>query len=307
MASMTEGSGANLVMDPRVGRARVAVGDRVVAEYVYVPTDAPVESPRPYFHPVRTLGGREITAFRPGDHVWHKGISWALPFVGNENFWGGPTFSRDDGRYVQLANNGAQLHRGFAATDLADRLTHSLGWVTEQGQAIIEERRTIAVALAASGAWTLAFRTDMRNVSGEALSLGSPTTRGRPDAGYGGLFWRGPADLEGARVLAPAAEGGDELRGSRAPWMAYSAGGGGDGVTLVAVDDSGNVGHPTEWFVRTTEYAGLCPAPFFSTEYDLAADATLTLRYAFVIADGASDSERAASLAAAGAALAAGI
>ena len=32
--------------------------------YVYEPNDAPMESPRPYFHPLRTLRGNEVTLFR---------------------------------------------------------------------------------------------------------------------------------------------------------------------------------------------------------------------------------------------------
>jgi hypothetical protein len=54
--------------------------------YVYRPDDPPLESPRPYLHPVRTLAGELVTDYRPGDHPWHKGISWSLPNVGPESF-----------------------------------------------------------------------------------------------------------------------------------------------------------------------------------------------------------------------------
>ena len=64
-------------------------GGRQIATYTYKPTDAQYESPRPYFHPLTTLGGDEVTIFRPWDHVWHKGLSLALPNVGKDNFWGG--------------------------------------------------------------------------------------------------------------------------------------------------------------------------------------------------------------------------
>ena len=76
-----------------VGRAvDVVAGDTTLAQYVYVPTDVQLESPRPYLHPVRTRGGDLVTAYRPHDHVWHKGIAWSLPVVGEHNFWGGPTY-----------------------------------------------------------------------------------------------------------------------------------------------------------------------------------------------------------------------
>ena len=77
-----------------------------------------LESPRPYLHPVRTRGGDLVTAFRPHDHVWHKGIAWSLPVVGEHNFWGGPTYVHGQG-YVQLENDGSMDH--VALTDLRGR------------------------------------------------------------------------------------------------------------------------------------------------------------------------------------------
>ncbi len=67
-------------------------------------------------YPVRTLGGELVTGDRPEDHPWHKGISWSLPNVGTEDFWGGPTYRRGDG-YVQLDNNGTMRHDGFGAVE----------------------------------------------------------------------------------------------------------------------------------------------------------------------------------------------
>ena len=102
-----------------VGRAIDVVADgTTLAQYVYVPTDVQLESPRPYLHPVRTRGGDLVTAFRPHDHVWHKGIAWSLPVVGEHNFWGGPTYVHGQG-YVQLENDGSMDH--VALTDLRCR------------------------------------------------------------------------------------------------------------------------------------------------------------------------------------------
>src|SRR5882762_4515694 len=102
-----------LTLTDEDGRAlRISYGEAELLRYVYRPWDDQLESPRPYFHPVRTLGGNLVTLYRPHDHVWHKGIAWSLPNVGPANFWGGPTFLRDGG-YQQLANNGAMRHREF--------------------------------------------------------------------------------------------------------------------------------------------------------------------------------------------------
>ena len=213
--------------------------------YVYRPDDPPLESPRPYLHPVRTLAGEVVTGCRPPDHAWHKGISWALPNVGPDNFWGGPTYRRGDG-YVQLDNNGSMRHDGFDALGTQGghaRLAERLTWVTATGQTLFSERRRITAAVRPDRlVWGLRFVTMMRNVSGRTVVIGSPTTEGRENAGYGGLFWRGPASFAGARVL-PA---GDGAMGSRGPWLAFAT----PAATLIFCDAPANPGFPGQWFVR---------------------------------------------------------
>jgi hypothetical protein len=270
---------------------RISFRSQQLLRYVYRPWDAQVESPRPYFHPLRTLGGDLVTLYRPWDHVWHKGIAWSLPNVGPANFWGGPTFTRDAG-YQQLPNNGSMRHRGFdriASTDDSVHIGHTLDWVTEQGEPWFAERRRFAVGVDESAqAWTLTFATEFTNVGDREILIGSPTTQGRPNAGYGGLFWRGPRSFSGGRVYAPGVTGGDELMGTRAPWLGFCGEHDEHGrqSTLVFVDAPDNPGHPTQWFVRTGIFACVCPAPFFSTEVAISPGTTLSYRYAIVIADG---------------------
>jgi hypothetical protein len=266
--------------------------DTEIFRYVYAPGDAQAESPRPYFHPVRTLQGDVVSLCRPDDHVWHKGISWSLPNVGPANFWGGPTYHRGHG-YHRSGNHGRMRHDGFRPAGLAGglaRLAEDLSWVTEQGDTWFRERRRIA-ALVWPGerAWMLAFETSMRNVSGTGITLGSPTTEGRDNAGYGGLFWRGPRSFTGGTVVTADGEGGDGYMGWRGSWMAFTGrhGSGGRESTLLFRDFPGNLGYPGQWFVRSTPYACLCPSPFFSRAHPLAAGGSVTLRYEVAVADGA--------------------
>lgn len=265
------------------------VGDTELLRYVYRPPEPQVESPRPYLHPVRTLAGDVVSIYRPHDHVWHKGISWSLPNVGPANFWGGPTFVRDEG-YRQLPNNGAMRHVSFtelASDGTSATVRHTLEWITEQGEKWFDEDRTLRMSLV-DGGWLLDFATACTNVSGAPVAMGSPTTEGRPNAGYGGLMWRGPRSFSGGRVVLPDAEGGDDLMGSRAPWLAFRGrhDGHGGSSTLVFLDAPANPGHPTRWFVRSEPFACVCPAPFFAEEVPVAAGGTLALRYGVVVADG---------------------
>ncbi|HXH35586.1 MAG TPA: PmoA family protein [Plantibacter sp.] len=286
-----------------VGSAIVVHLDGVaLVRYTYVPDTVQLESPKPYLHPVRTTGGALVSLFRPHDHVWHKGIAWSLPHLGDDNFWGGPTFTGTD--YEQLANNGRAEHVAVTAIEVDDahvRFSHTLDWITQDARLVVAEERTL-VAQRAGADWALTFETRMRNVSGADISIGSPTTKGRDNAGYGGLFWRGPRSFTGGTLHSPDGSGGEELRGSRHAWMGFT----GlhdqtvDASSIVIVDDDSNPNHPPQWFARTEQFAGLCPAPFFSEELPFAAGETIVFRYAVVVADGAASGDRAGELAALG-------
>ncbi|SDH06525.1 PmoA family protein [Nonomuraea jiangxiensis] len=267
----------------------VTAGDVELFTYVYRPDTPVLESPKPYLHPVRTLGGALVSLFRPHDHVWHKGIAWSLPHVGEHNFWGGPTYVQ--GEYVQLDNNGSATHREMttlAARDGRVELGHTLGWTAQAGDPVIEERRALTALLVDDATWALLFDTAMTNVSGGTIDFGSPTTKGRENAGYGGLFWRGPRSFTNGVIQSPGGAGGDELRGTRAEWFGFRGRHDetGEHSTIVMVDDTANPRHPPQWFARSEQFACLCPAPFFSEEVPLPDGETMRFRYAVLIADG---------------------
>jgi len=282
-----------------------------IATYTYRPTDAQYESPRPFFHPLTTLGGDDVTISRPWDHVWHKGLSWALPNVGSHNFWGGATYTRAT-EYANLDNNGAMVHTSFTGIEHSGAgitASESLTWTSQGGQQVIAEDRRFNIQMLADsgpveetgGAYAILFETRMDNISGAEIRIGSPTTEGRHNAGYGGLFWRGPRSFTGGEFRNPDGAGTDEFMGTRSPWIAFT---GKHDVscrssTIAFVEDGSNPGAPNQWFARSSMFACLGSAPFFSEEVPLREGEPLTYRYAVVIADGEVDHRRATALAAA--------
>lgn len=266
-------------------RLLVRDGGAPLVEYVYTPTQDQVESPRPYAL-LRGRDGTPMTAYRPDDHRWHRGISLALPAVGTENFWGGPTYVGDEG-YVQLENNGTQVHRGFAwphdpTGDVrgVTRIDESLEWISQSGEQLLTERRALTVRLVGERAWALTWRSELRNVADRDLAFGSPTTKGRPNAGYAGIFWRGPEAFTGGEIVGADGIRGDDARGERAPWLAFVAPDRRAGLLML---DASTSAQP--WFARSQEYAGLNPAPFFFRETRLPPGGTLALAAAVLLAD----------------------
>jgi hypothetical protein len=274
----------------------VSDGETELFRYVYRPDSPQLESPKPYLHPIRTRAGHLVSLFRPWDHVWHKGIALSLPHVGEENFWGGPTYVHGQ-FYVQLENNGTQLHRRFTRMEQVDgtaELVHDLDWNTQDGAPWLTERRALSARLLSAEA----FETELRNVSGADLAIGSPTTKGRENAGYGGLFWRGPRAFTGGRLVTAEGSGsGTDMRGQRHEWMGFAGRHDDvDGTSLVLmVDDPSNPHHPPQWFARSEEFACLNPAPFFSEELTIPNGEAVRFRYGVGIAD--ADAEAAQELA----------
>ncbi|WP_214108447.1 PmoA family protein [Acrocarpospora catenulata] len=299
-----------------------------ILRYAYQP-DMPVfESPKPYFHPIRTLAGDVVSAYRPHDHRWHKGLAMTVSDLSGENFWGGGSYVRAEGGYVDLPNNGTMRHESFdddreseagdhgvgespaGRTDTGElrvdesrrglvtsgqrtssggrRVGEALSWHTQSGEHWVDEARSFAVVDVEEDSWALEFATALTNVRGDDLVFGSPTTNGRPLAGYCGLFWRGPRSFEHGTVIASHGDG-PSMMGRPSDWLAYVG-------AHDEVDRSSTLlfmsAQPTLWFVRNTPFAAVNPSIAFDEELVLPAGGTLSLRYRVVVGCGAWDRAR---------------
>lgn len=264
----------------------LAVGDLVLADAAV----AASESPRPFLHPLRDARQCDITDHRPGDHAWHHGLSLAVPVVHHGDrlttFWGGPTYV--DGRgYVDLDNAGQQ-HVVTAGAD-ADGAEIALEWRDETGAPLLRELRSIRSTAVDDNTWVLHITSQWR--AALSLRFGSPTTEGRPGAGYGGLFLRAHPRFTGAGVLLAGEQHvrrDDEVMGASAAWCGLVAEGEG---TIVMVADDGPVADGP-WFVRSDPVPMLCAAPFFFDEFALAAGGAATWRWRLISSTEALDADR---------------
>lgn len=272
----------------------VSVAGQDIATYVYRP-DTPIEeSPKPYLYPLRTLSGAPLAVSRPSDHRWHNGLQLTWSHLSGDNFWGGPTFQRGapGHGYIWRDNHGRQLHRTFTTQHTQGEevsAVQALEWVSSSDEVWINERRTLRFHSADpdAGIWALDFDTDLTNTHTAPLSLGSPTTHGRPNAGYTGLFWRGPRAWTGGDIIAADGQDGENIMGAQAAWAALTSehdeidG----GATVLAYSGTSSAAVPVKWFARSSAFACLNPSPAFDTEIDLAPDETLALCHRFVFID----------------------
>jgi predicted dehydrogenase len=223
----------------------------------------PTSSPRPYLHPVSTLAGTVVTDHLPEDHVWHLGAGVAIQDVDGVNFWGGRTYTRDAGGYVWRKDHGRIVM--VAADGDGNARTETLRWLRPDGTPLLSEQRAWSWAAVGSSAWRLTLDFILTPSGTDPVSLGSPASNGRPQAGYGGFFWRLPA-VDGARVWTASAEGEEAVHGAvpkgTSPWLAWSGTfrpGEPDGgpATLVFLPglEPGQPGDP--WFVRVAGYPGV--------------------------------------------------
>jgi methane monooxygenase PmoA-like len=250
---------------------------RVVARYVWDPDLPAVVSPRPYLHPVTTLGGTTVTGFMPADHRHHLGASVAIPVLNQANFWGGRTYVAGRGP-VGLDNHGRQRHSRWLHRS-GDRLVQEICWVGRDGAPLAREVRSLSVRAVGDTSWLLRVGYALSGIDGEALVIDSPGARGRPGAGYGGFFWRAPAGL--AQVRAYGAAG--DPHGSRAPWIVLT-GSESESAAWTLVFRTG--AHADPWFVRASDYAGVCSAIAWDRPVTVAAGGVLTRRLSVLVADG---------------------
>ncbi|MEU1266052.1 PmoA family protein [Streptomyces cellulosae] len=279
----------------------VSAGDVEILRYVYRPDPVEFESRKPYAHPVRTLGGRGVTGYRPSDHRWHKGLQMTASHLSGQNFWGGNSYVHGRG-YLPLPERiGWMRHDGFSSFEVGEErfaCVEDLTWVENGGAEWAREERGLSVHSVdvAAGAWVLDWSIRLTNVRGEELRFGSPTTAGREMAGYTGLQWRGPRDFTGGTVFAPGVEGGgpgERFMGTRGPWLGFTAERDewdGGSTVVFAHAPEGVASH--HWFVRSEPIPSVAFSWAFFEEFALPAGESFGFRYRVVVADGAWGSER---------------
>lgn len=255
---------------------------------------ADILSPRPYLHPVTTVGGVVVTEALALDHPWHLGAGVALQDANGVNFWGGKTYLREAGSYVWRADHGTV--RCTASVDHPASRQQELLWCGPNGQEILREGRSWSWQALPDNAWTLTLSFTLTPAGDDSVSLGSPGSNGHQGSGYGGFFWRLPA-VENSHIRTSTATGEAAVHGSRSPWLAWSGEFSGKPATLVFTAPP-EAADP--WFVRAADYPAVGSALAWDAAVVLAPGKTLTRTISVTVADGIASDAQAAHWANAG-------
>jgi hypothetical protein len=263
----------------------IQIAGREVARYQWKPDLPATVSPRPHLHPVRTLGGVEVSEVSPVDHTHHLAVGVAIADVAGTNFWGGRTYVPGQGP-TWREDHGTQRHLRFASRT-GDGFVEHLEWLGPDGAAILgEERRVTARPLPRPDCWALQFSFTLTNLTNGPLTIRSSATKGRTGAGYGGFFWRAPGSAEQRSVFTARSRGEEAINGSLAPWVALC----GSDWTLIFRQ----VGSSDPWFVRVEEYPGVGPA--LAWQHPLVLNDFLTRQLITIIAGGRLDRDAVTAL-----------
>lgn len=268
------------------GGVTVELGGTVVAEYRVDAPVEPVNTPKPFFHPLRTPAGVEITGFAPEDHVWHHGLTFAFPRVGDHNLWGGGTYLSPDEGYRVLDDQGSIRHESWndAGSDVAAvTIAHRVRWHGHGDELLLTEDRSWTVR-AEDEAIVIDLATTLTNATGASISLATPAQRGRPDGGYGGLFLRLGPDF-----AAEALVGGEEpVTGSghaSRTLVVHGRTGVGEPVTLGLSFVPGGAGEQ-RWLYRFEPFSAIGWAVAYDTGIELPVGGSARFEHRLVLADG---------------------
>lgn len=254
----------------------LSVAGALLARYERRPVMPDVYSPRPYLHPLFTLSGAVLTDAGAAVHRHQHGISVALPDVDGVSYWGGRTYLEDRGPTL-LANHGTQMSVELITS--GEQMDERLIWHGPDGARQLSERRHLSSSIREDRTgWELFWRSALTADDHDVL-ITSPAETGRPDARYGGIFWRFPM-VEKVRIVTADGEG--SAHGSRSPWMALINADEARPWTVV-LRQHGPA--PVPWHVRNDDYLAVCPAIAWDAPVRIAQGESLEIGLDAVVLD----------------------
>lgn len=246
---------------------------------------------KPYFHPLRTPSGLDMTLERPADHPWHRGLWFSWKDINGVNYWEeDPQRGVSDGRSIikQVKSKlGKKTHRA----DIRIKLAYS-----DSTGTVLSERRRLTITPPQDGGYFITTDHEFKAEADARLYLEKPAKHGGVGwGGYAGFSFRGSDQLADVSFLAASGwETQADLTGygEHEPWMGINAKNNGQDVALVIFDHQQNERFPSPWYVWYAKGHNLffTPSVLFDGPLLLKKGQVLKLKYTVWITDGRVDS-----------------
>jgi methane monooxygenase PmoA-like len=263
---------------------------------ITAPNGAPIASyrfgslPKPCLHPLTTPRGHCLTAFEPSDHIWHRGLWFAVKFINGSNFWEErPPFGIQQSRVEPTCR--------AIDTDKI-RIDHSLLWTSDATGPVLNEERTIIFSTTPDGSRQIDWSTTLYALADLDLDRTPFTTWG----GYGGLYFRAALEMHDASFLIPNGQIVPNISGESHEWTVMQAQAGAQNanqkVSIAIIDHPSNPRSPTPWYNRSSpDWNSMNPAFLFHEPLKLPKDQSLRFHYRILYRDGQWDTADFADLA----------
>jgi hypothetical protein len=296
---------------PAERRVDIAIDGRPFTSYIYA-----TSLQKPVLYPIRSAGGAVVTRGyplepRPGeraDHPHHVGHWFNYGEVNGYDFWG----HSDATPPANKPRMGTIVHTGITrAEGGAERgeLAVTADWVVPDGTVLLREATRFIFsggpgrrAIDRETTWTAADRavsfTDTKEGAfgvrvARALDHPSKTPETLVAADGKSTERRTDTSSPTGRYVGSDGKTGEEVWGTRGPWMGLTGTVDGQQVTLAIFDHPSNHGHPTYWHARG--YGLFAANPIGQHGYDpeqtpvtltLQPGESLTFRHRILVQDG---------------------
>lgn len=249
------------------------------------------EKDKPYFHPLRTLKGYDLTMGRPADHPWHRGLWFSWKDINGVNYWEesaktGLSVGRSKIQSVEIKKN----------PDFSAQILLHLMYSDSTGQVLKEERELLVSAPSSvKVGYNVITRHKFTALQPVVLDLEKPAIHGGVShGGYAGLGFRGSPDLEQAVFSASSGWSGTKDTtgyGTKEKWMNMTAKANKTTTDLVGItiyDHPSNPRSPTPWYIWYAAGRNLffMPSLLFDGPMKLTKGEELNLVYKVWIHDG---------------------
>lgn len=234
--------------------------------------------PKPFFHPLSTPAGHVISIFEPSDHVWHRGLWYAIKYINKEPFWEEPVDRPFGTQQTQTPPDVTHADTGEIS------VTSQVKWVRPHGEPIANEDRTFVYSMLDQDAYALDFTFALHFSDDVTLDRTPFITWG----GYSGLTFRGNRNWTQTRLLFDDGSTSDRPTPVISKWCDLS--GLIDGVRdthvgIATFDHPSNPRHPTPWYGGTGPGHYYNAAFLFNQPLTLARDTPLVQRYRVIVHD----------------------